>query len=55
LFGIGLSGTGWHSAGTHYSCSPGFAQAACPTLCQVQAGDVHVQGAERLGTVVSDG
>ena len=48
-------GTGRRSAGTHYSWSPGFALAACPTPCRVHAGDVHVQGAERLGTGVSDG
>jgi len=45
-------GTGRRSAGTHYSWSPGFALAACPTPCRVQAGDVHVQGAARLGTGV---
>jgi len=52
---MGLSETGRCSAGTHYSCSPGFALASCPTPCRVKAGDVHVQGAERLGTGVSDG
>ena len=55
LFCIGLSGTGRRSARTHYSCSLGFALAACPTPCRVHTGDVHVQGAERLGTGVSVG
>ena len=44
--------TGRRSAVTHYSCFPGFALAACPTPCRVQASNVHVQGAERLGTGV---